>query len=70
MTDIQSETQKHVIGVFKSVEGNETSHIIDGEYSKYITIIFISDALDWCCGEGWTVSTTDEGFLLMSTKKE
>ena len=38
LTHTQSETQKHVLGVFPSIEGNETSHFIDGTYSKCITI--------------------------------
>ena len=42
-----SEIQKHVKGVFPSAECVETLHIIDGTYSKCITIPFISDALDW-----------------------
>ena len=43
---IHSETQKHVIRVFPSAECDKTLYIIDGTYSKYIMIPFISDALD------------------------
>ena len=43
LTHNQSETKKHVIGVFLSVEGNETSHLVNGMYSKCITNPFISD---------------------------
>ena len=48
LTNIQSETQKHIKGLFPSVEGDEASHIADGTHSKCITIPFISDALHWC----------------------
>ena len=65
LTHIQSETQKHVIGVFLSVEGDEVSHVTDGTYSKCITIPSISDALDWCCGDGCKFSHAHEDFLLM-----
>ena len=34
LTLIQGEAQKHVIGVSPCVEGNETSHIVDGTYSN------------------------------------
>ena len=69
-THIQSETQKHVIGVFPSVEGDETSHIVDGTYSKCITIPFISDALNWCCGDGWKFLHAHEGFLSMPINQQ
>ena len=66
---IQSETQKYVIGVFPSVEGDVTSHVIDGTYSKCVTIPFISDALDWCCVYGFKFLHAHEGFLLMPNKQ-
>ena len=64
VTHTQSETQKHVFGVFPNVEGDETSHIVDGTYSKCIAIPFISDALDWYCGDGSKFSHAHEGFML------
>ena len=69
LTHIQSETQKHVIGVFPGVRGDKTSHIVNGIYSKCITIPFISDTLDWCRGDGGEFSHAHEGFLLMPNKK-
>ena len=69
LTHIQSDTQKHVIGVFPSVQGVEATHIVDGTYSKCITIPFILDALDFCCGDGCKFSHAHEGFLLMPNKK-
>ena len=57
---IHSETQKHVIGVFPSAECDETLLIIDGTYSKCITIPFISDPLDSCCGDGCNFSHAHE----------
>ena len=41
-----SKTQKHVVGVSPSAEGYYIFYIVDGKYSKCITISFISDALD------------------------
>ena len=41
---IHGEMQKHGIGLFPSVEGDETSHRVDGTYSKCIIIKFASDA--------------------------
>ena len=66
---INSETQKHVIGVFPCAKRDETSHIIDGTYSKCIMIPLVSDALDWCCGDGFNVSHAHEGFVLMPNKQ-
>ena len=34
LKDMKRETQKHVMGMFLSVKGDGTSHIIDGTYSK------------------------------------
>ena len=68
-THIQSDTQKHVIGLFSIVKGDETSHIIDGINSKYITMPFTSDALYWCCDDGYKCTHTHEGFLLMPNKE-
>ena len=58
-----------MIDVFPSAEGDETPHIVDGTYSKCITIPFISDALDWCFGDGCKFSHAHEGFLLMPNKQ-
>ena len=58
---IHSETQKNVIGVFSSTECDETLHIIDGTYSKCITIPFISGAFDWCCDDGSKFLHAHEG---------
>ena len=66
---IHSETQKHVIAVFPSAKCDETSHIIDGTYSKCITNPFISDALAWCCVYGCKFSHDPEGFMLMPNKE-
>ena len=68
-THMQSETQKYVIGVFPSVEGDETTHIFDGMYSKYMTMSFILEALDWCCGDGCKFSHAHEGFMLMPNEQ-
>ena len=66
---VQNETQKHVIRVFPSAECDETLHIIDGLYSKCITIPFISDVLDWCCCDGCKFWHAHEGFILMPNKQ-
>ena len=58
-----------VKGVFPSVEWDETLHIIDGTSSKCITIPFISDALDWCYGDGCIFSNAHEDFMLMLNKQ-
>ena len=65
LTHIQSETQKHVVGVFPSDEGDETSYIVNGTYSKCITLPFILYASDWCCGDGCKFSHAHEDFLLL-----
>ena len=57
------------MGVFSSAECDETLHKINGTYSKCRTIPFISDALDWCCGDGCEVSHAHECFLLMPNKQ-
>ena len=69
LRNIHSETQKHVIGVFPCVEGDETSHIVDGTYTKCTAIPFISDALDWCFGNGCKFSHAHKGFLLLPNKR-
>ena len=51
--------------MFPSIECDGTSHIIDGKYSKCMTILFISEAMDWCCDKGCKFLTDDESFLLM-----
>ena len=70
LTYIKSEAQKHAIGVFPSVEGDETAHVVDGTYSKYITIAFISDALDWYCGDGCKLSHAHDVFCSCTIKKQ
>ena len=69
LRQIQSETQKHVKGVLSCVQGDKTSCIVDGTYSKCMTIPFISDALDWCCGDGCKFSHVYDGFLIMPSKQ-
>ena len=69
LTQIHSETQKHLIGVFPSAKGDETSHIVDGMYSKCIIFPFISNALDWNCGDGCKFSYAHEDFMLMPNKQ-
>ena len=49
LCNIHSESQKHIIRVFPSDEGDENSHIVDGTCSKYITVPFISGGLNWLC---------------------
>ena len=66
---IQSETQKHVTGAFPSAESDETLYVIVGTYSKCLTIPFISDALDWHCGDGCKFSHAHESFMLMPNKQ-
>ena len=66
----RGETQKHVIGVFPSVEGDATYHIVNGIYSKCIIIPFISEALDWCCDDGNRFSNAHEDFLFMLKKRK
>ena len=65
LSDIQRETKKHVKGVFPSVKGDGTSHIIDGTYLKCITSPFISEGLDWCCGDVCMFLTANECFLFV-----
>ena len=69
MRHIHGKTQKHVIGVFPSAECDELFDIIDRTFTKCITIPFISDALDWCCGDGCKFSHACEDFLLMCNKQ-
>ena len=64
-----SETMKHVIGVFPSVESDETSHKVDGMYRKCITIYFTSVTLDCCWGDGCKLSHAWKDFQLMSNKQ-
>ena len=66
---IHCQTQKHVIRVFPSAECDETLHIINRTYSKCITIPFISNALDWCCGDGCKFSDAHEGFRFMPNEQ-
>ena len=43
--------------------------MIDGTYSKCITIPIISDALDWFCGDECKFYHAHEGYLLMPNKQ-
>ena len=65
MNGTKTEPQRLVIGMFQSVNGDEVSHIINGMYSKFITILFYSEALDWCYSDGCEFSYVDDGLLLM-----
>ena len=58
---IKSETQKSI----PSAECDE----IDETYTKFIAIPFISDALDWCCGDGCKFSHAHEGLMLILNNK-